>query len=228
MSNSQNKSKDYSSYIIDSRTRIVLNQKHRDFAEYMEEKPDEELLVYLRKCAEKLGYSPCVSEVIGGKYIALRLGNWSRALDMAGLKRAGKPPESRHTQIYKDEYKHQMHLAKMERQRRKEEQIQERNQRLEAAQARKEERIRRDMLWGQEHAELSDEELLEYVRVKAKEYGYTPFSREVEGGEYIAERFCGWPMVLTLAGLPLPKGMKPPKPAKQEEYIKKQKGNLSI
>ena len=61
---------------------------------------------------------------------------------------------------------------KMERQRRKEELTQERSQRLEAMQAQKEERVRRDLLWGQEHAELSDEELLEYVRAKAKEYGY--------------------------------------------------------
>lgn len=228
MSNSQNKSKDYSSYIIDSRTRAVLNQRHRDFAERMEEKPDEELLVYLKACAGKLGYTPCVSEVIGGKYIALRFGSWVRAISLAGLKKPGKAPASRHTKIYKDEYKQQMHLAKMERQRRKEELTQERSQRLEAMQAQKEERVRRDLLWGQEHAELSDEELLEYVRAKAKEYGYTPFSREVEGGEYIAERFCGWPMVLTLAGLPLPKGMKPPKTEKQEEYLKKQKGKLSI
>ena len=202
----------------------ALKKKNQEFAEKMADVSDEELILYLRNCAEKLGYSPCMSEIIGGAYIAARFGGWPCAIAAAGLKRPGRAPAIRKRKIYKEEYKRQMHLLKIESKERKEMKKQERDLRQQESRARKEERKQKDMIWGKAHEQLSDEELLDHVRAKAKELGYTPFAREVEGGEYIAERFCGWPVVLTLAELPLPRGMKPPKAVKMAEYSRKKPG----
>lgn len=46
---------------------------------------DEELLTYLRECAETLGHVPYSNEVVGGKYISQRFGGWGMAIYRAGL-----------------------------------------------------------------------------------------------------------------------------------------------
>lgn len=46
---------------------------------------DEELLTYLRKCAEELGHVPYSNEVVGGRYISQRFGGWGMAIYRAGL-----------------------------------------------------------------------------------------------------------------------------------------------
>jgi hypothetical protein len=50
-----------------------------------EEDTDEQLLHYLRCCAQHLGHTPVVREVEGGGYIAKRFINWPLALHLAQL-----------------------------------------------------------------------------------------------------------------------------------------------
>lgn len=46
---------------------------------------DDEILEYLRTCAEALGHSPYSYEVVGGKYLSQRFGGWGMAIYRAGL-----------------------------------------------------------------------------------------------------------------------------------------------
>lgn len=87
----------------------------------------------------------------------------------------------------------------------------------------REETLERDRQWGKKHRHDTDEELLEYLRRTAKELGYTPPMREVIGGHYIEQRFCGWGVAVTLAGLPLGKNMKPT--AKQMQMYENRRAN---
>ena len=73
----------------------------------------------------------------------------------------------------------------------------------------REETLERDRQWGKKHKRDTDEELLEYLRRTAEELGYTPPMREIVGGHYIEQRFCGYGVAVTLAGLPLGKNMTP-------------------
>ena len=59
-----------------------------------EQDSDEELLAYVRKCAEELGHSPFTKEVVGGTYLTARFGSWPMVLQCAGLPMAQgmKPP----------------------------------------------------------------------------------------------------------------------------------------
>lgn len=62
-------------------------QEHRDDT-------DDELLAYVRECAETLGYSPYSKQVVGSSYIEKRFGGWTMTLYCAGLPMAHgmKPP----------------------------------------------------------------------------------------------------------------------------------------
>lgn len=70
----------------------------------------EQLLSYLRRCAGELGHTPNCSEVIGGAYIAKRLGGRRSALLAAGLPRPGPVPKPEHRLIYKREVARQKRL----------------------------------------------------------------------------------------------------------------------
>ena len=55
------------------------------WGEAHENDTDEQLLTYLRQCAERLGHSPVKAEVEGGNYIAKRFVTWPLALQLAEL-----------------------------------------------------------------------------------------------------------------------------------------------
>ena len=71
-------------------------ERDRQWGEAHESDTDEQLLEYLRQCAETLGHSPFKAEVEGGNYIAKRFVTWPLALQLAelplpkGMKPAGK------------------------------------------------------------------------------------------------------------------------------------------
>lgn len=79
----------------------------------------------------------------------------------------------------------------------------------------------RDKPWAAEHANDSDEQLLDYLRRCAAELGHTPMRREVPGGTYISERFGNWTVALTVAELRLPRSIKPPKETAIRAYLKR-------
>lgn len=62
---------------------------------------------------------------------------------------------------------------------------------------------KKEMDFRMEHQEDSDEELLEYLRQKAKELRHTPWPQEIVGWDLITERFAGWPNAVHRANLPV-------------------------
>ena len=96
--------------IIRRRTENSLAEQQRNFEGTHRNDTDAQLLAHLRRCAEEIGHSPNVCEVIGGSYIYRRFGNWDRALHLAGLGRPGQAPEFRRRWIYKQEHQRQLEL----------------------------------------------------------------------------------------------------------------------
>lgn len=144
------------------------------------------------------------------------------------LQEQGKAPkgtlESLHgTEIYKMEFNRYAKLFKEERQQQAEER--EIHKAEAALKAREENRVlaERDKQWAIEHENDDDEQLLEYLQHCAAALGHTPMRREVLGSTYIAERFGNWAVALAVAGLPLPKNIKPPKQTALDNYRKRRK-----
>lgn len=121
-------------------------------------------------------------------------------------------PEMR--QAYREEMERQKELYRQEKERKK--QLDKRpdpDAPPKSRPKRKEEILHRDLAWGREHREDSDEELLAYLSDVFRELGRIPTRREVLGGHYIAQRFCGWSVALFLSGLPLENSQLPRKEA---------------
>ena len=68
------------------------------------------------------------------------------------------------------------------------------------------------------HLDDTDEELLQYLKRKAKTLGHAPRMEEVPGGILIAKRFGGWRGALRRAGFSAPAG--PGKPERTQRYRK--------
>jgi len=69
----------------DRKKQQIKQEQDMAWGREHEEDTDEQLLQYLRGCAEALGHTPVVREVEGGGYIAKRFINWPLALQLAGL-----------------------------------------------------------------------------------------------------------------------------------------------
>ena len=209
---------------VDQRVKAALREKQEAFAQVHQEDTEEQLLDYVRQEAAKLRYTPNPGDLIGGPYIYKRFGSWDRVVALCGLPKPGKMPPMKSRTIYKEEYKRQLELFRQERRA-------QQKTRSEAVQARKEQakleeeaRAERDRLWGEAHENDTDEQLLAYLRQCAERLGHSPVKAEVEGGNYIAKRFVTWPLALQLAGLPLPKGMKPAGNKDVNAYRRQQMG----
>lgn len=83
---------------------------------------------------------------------------------------------------------------------------------------RREEFKRREKEFARMHADDTDEQLLEYLRIRARELGHSPFKCEVAGGELIKKRFVLWSVALWQAGLPMARGMKPPTEKEKRQF----------
>lgn len=210
---------------VDQRVNAVLRQKQEAFAQVHQEDTEEQLLDYVRQEAAKLRYTPDPRDLIGGPYIYKRFGNWERVVALCGLPKPGKIPPMKNRAIYKEEYKRQLELFRQERKSQQEARSGAVWARREQAKLEEEARAARDRLWGEAHEGDSDGQLLDYLRRCAQTLGSSPVKAEVEGGRYIAQRFITWPLALQLAGLPLPKGMKPAgnKDVKAYQRLKKAK-----
>lgn len=203
---------------IRDRTNMALKQRNEQFGIDHAADTDEQLIDYVKQCAEKLGRAPCMEEVIGGKVISERFGGWIKLLNAADLPVPRSVPKRERRQIYRDEYRRQTKLLKQEIRSNRKTQRENRLRQAAISNAEKSERLQRDMAWGAEHETDTDDELLNYVRQYAADLGHTPFSREVPGAQYISQRFGGWAVVLTLAELPLPKDMCPPTASQLQKY----------
>lgn len=189
---------------VTTRTYKALADREASFPAEHKDDTDEQLLDYLRKCARLEKKTPHQSEVVGGKYISVRLGNWDRAVCLAGLPPTGTPADYRRCRIFKEEFKQQVKAFKADRSAA----FAERRVEAEADRRLREER---DAAWGVEHGQDADEQLIEYLRACAAELGRSPLLRDVTGGYYIAERFGGWIVALLCAEIHVPSKVGPPK-----------------
>ena len=217
-----NRIRKWSENQLRERTNVALKLQDELFAVDHAKDTDDQLIAYVKQCARELGHAPCQNEVIGGKFLSARFGCWINLIKAAGLPVPRIAPKPGRRKIYQDEYKRQAQLLKKEASSNREARREKHEKQAAINRAEKAARLERDMVWGTEHDTDTDEQLLEYVRQSAAELGHSPFSREILGGQYLAQRFGGWPVVLTLAQLPLPKGMKPPTNSKILEYHRKQ------
>ena len=196
------------------RQNLLFPQTHRDI-------DDRQLLQYVKDFAEELGRSPDACEVIGGSYIAQRFGGWEKVLEAAGRSGPGEIPCPEKRLIYKKEFKRQLKALRQQQQVQKAQKQAERRQKDAAGRALVQEQQQRDALWGREHEEDTEAQLLEYVKQMASRLGHAPLSREVPGGTYIARRIGSWALVLHLCRLPLPDGVAPPNPKTMKAYLQR-------
>ncbi len=203
------------------KTREALHRQNLLFSQTHKEADEQQLLQYVKDFAEELGQSPNACEVIGGSYIAQRFGGWEKVLEAAGLSSTGEIscPEKR--LIYKKEFKRQLKALRQQQQVQKAQKQAEHRQKDAAGRALVQEQQQRDALWGREHEEDTEAQLLEYVKQMAARLGHAPLSREVPGGTYIAKRIGSWALVLHLCDLPLPDGVKPPNPKTLKAYLQR-------
>ena len=106
----------------------ALASQEDAFAQTHSQDSDEQLLDYLRHCAEELGHSPGYKEVIGWRLLEQRFGSWREALQKAGLSPAEPCPVTKLpriieiTQQQKEEYRRKKADKKRRAQRRRREQ----------------------------------------------------------------------------------------------------------
>lgn len=206
---------------LEAMTNAAIRRKNVEFAQAHRADSQEQLLTYLRQCAQELGHTPYPREIFGGAMIAERFGGWSKAVDAAGLPAPTHRVSDKGRRIYHITMKEQTRVFD-QRQTEKREAVRAANlERAAVAQAEKQARLERDARWGEAHGEMSDEEILDYLRARAEALGHAPYPYEVEGGQYIAERFVSWSIALTEAGLPLPKGIKKPRREQKLAFLSK-------
>lgn len=189
---------------VEQRTIKALEEKERLFLENHSDDTDEQLLDYLRSCAQGKKRTPYKCEVPGSDFIAKRFHGWDAAAQAAGLPPAGIPPKGARKKAFRKEYLHQAALFKTVG---KEERVKALSEKRAASEAERRQREERDRLWGLEHARDTDEQLIAYLRSCADTLGHPPLLREVLGGYYISERFGGWKVALLCAGLHVPYGV---------------------
>lgn len=210
---------------LETMTNAAMRRKDAEFVAAHRDDTDEQLIAYLQQCAQELGHTPYPREVFGGAMIGERFGGWSRAVDVAGLPYPTHKVSDKGRRIYRKTMKEQSRVFD-ERQAQKREAIRAVNQEKAAvAQAEKQARLERDARWGESHGDkMSDDDILEYLRTCAEALGRSPYSYEVEGGRYIAERFVSWSIALTEAKLPLLKGIQKPRREQKLAFLARKNG----
>lgn len=201
------------------RTDQALQEKNKQFAVEHEKDSRAQLIAYVLQCKDELGHTPSMTEIIGGAYIGYRFDGWVKMLQAAGLPLHTKEPDHTARKIYRDELKNQAKLWKEEKAAARVENAAAKEARAEQAREAQAARKERDRIWGEEHREDTNEQLLSYVKTVAAELGQTPRKSEVTGGEYICKRIGSWALICTLAELPLPKELKPPKQKELLQYL---------
>ena len=100
-----------------ARRREEFRQREKEFARLHADDTDEQLLAYLRHCAQELGHSPFKREVVGGEFLKKRFVLWSIALWQAGLPmaRGMKPPTEKEKRQFENGSLRRAHEAKARR-----------------------------------------------------------------------------------------------------------------
>lgn len=204
---------------VAERTTQEIARQNAEFARIHQDDSDRQLLDYVRNCVQQLGFTPNAREIIGGEYIGNRMGGWKRVLEhLPDLPKPGPVPHREKCLIYRQEYQRQMEAFRAQRNLARKERDAHKAEKNHRQREEKKLRLEADLEWGEEHAHLTDRQLLEYIVRQARRLGYTPTRKEVEGARYIARHFGSWAVVLELASLPLPPDLKPPKESVVQQW----------
>lgn len=193
----------------------AMKEKNAAFLEEHRNDTDEQLLDYLRACARKLGHTPHPREVYGSYLLTQRFSGWANAVSAAGLTNPLHQISREQCRIYTDELRIQERMFKENMEKDRAARKAANQEKAELAHAEKQARLERDARWGEANGNMTDEELLTYLCECAETLGRVPYSNEVVGGRYIAQRFGGWGMAVYRAGLPELKGVKGPTAAEK-------------
>lgn len=193
----------------------AMKEKNAAFLEEHRNDTGEQLLNYLRTCARKLGHTPHPREIYGSCLLIQHFRSWENAVSVAGLTKPVHQISREQCRIYTDEFRIQERMFKENQEQDRAARKAAKQEQAELAHAEKQARLERDARWGEAHCNMTDEELLSYLRQCALELGHTPYSYEVVGGKYLSQRFGGWGMAIYRAGLPELKGVKGPTAAEK-------------
>ena len=174
---------------IDEDSRMLLKQE-AEFARKHKHDTDEELIEYLKCCAEKLKSCPKKNDVIGHTYLKQRLGPWPRILERAGLKeKSQKRIEKEQKMNWSETSKSVVNHASINR----------RNQQAEKKlkkELKKPERVMLEELFEKVHSSDTDEELFNYVKEQKKKFGKQLSPITTIGYTYIVKRFGSWAYIM--------------------------------
>ena len=102
------------SNIYDATIKRMVNEaleaQEQEFAILRSSDSDEQLLDYLRFCAQLLGHTPWPREIVGGSLIEKRLGSWDMALAKANLPKPITPDKLSEFARYNEETKRQKEI----------------------------------------------------------------------------------------------------------------------
>ena len=113
-----------------------LQAQEQQFAREHENDTEDQLLAYVRECAENLGHSPWPREILGSETILRRLGSWDQVLRQAKLPQPTTANKTSAFSRYNDEvqqqklvYRQKKALKKQKAQQRLKEQEEKRKKR---------------------------------------------------------------------------------------------------
>ncbi len=161
-----------------------------EFAQKHRTDTDEELIRYLKECADEIGRCPKKDDVVGYAYLKQRLGPWPRILERAGLKeksqkRIDKEKKINFTENSKSVINHGSingYALKAAKKLKKE--------------LNKPERIALEKEFAEKHANDTDEELFEFLKNLKRRYGKRLTPTDTVGYNYIVSRFGSWADVM--------------------------------
>lgn len=186
----------------------ALHERETEFERYRAGESRRELAGYLYKCAERLGYTPHPSEIIGGKTLLKKFGSWDAAIEAAGLEPIWpglEPPPVMFTALYRRELKRQWRLFKTAC---TEEENRQRTARAKAASREKaiQNKLKRELNTRQRqkqewefaaaHAEDSDQQLYEYLKDEKRRRGKKMSPVNTVGVQYLVQRLGPWRLVM--------------------------------
>ena len=95
---------------INRMTNEAMEAQEQEFIRNRSKDSDEQLLAYLRFCAQLLGHTPWPREIVGGSLLETRFGSWEAALIRAKLPRTTTPDKCTCFVRYQEETQRQKQL----------------------------------------------------------------------------------------------------------------------
>lgn len=189
-------------------TAAALLEREREFARQHTGRRVAELTVYLKKCAEDLGYTPHPAEIVGSEVILRNFANWNDAIVAAGLTPIPpglEPPPLSYTALYRAELQRQWLLFKgvsYSQWKRRQFARAEAKRKAKLAKNKLEKELNRssrqkqEREFAQSHATDSDQELYEFLKSQKRRRGKNMSPVNTVGYQYITQRLGPWRVIM--------------------------------